>query len=355
MTAVQWIPFSLAFLHTYLERGRRRDLLLAVGCFSLQALSSGHGAAYLFVAIVALLGWHVAFGGSHRHPPAAARLRRGRRVPARARRVGHAALSHRAERSRPAARLSGRRAARHRELPRLAIARSTIFLQARFLGPFKKEADAYLFPGILRPGARGDRARQAGRRDAACARTTSPFTCCIAVLSTLMFVDRPFELWRYVLLAARLQLHSRAVAVHHPDDAGAGGAGGIGVRSHCRARVTKRARDRVAVAIAALLLAEYSSYPFAGVPYTVDVPAIDRWLDTQPKPFVIAEVPVPSPGNLGALERHQTRVDAARHRALAEDDPRLQRHSPAAARQLYLELTAFPDADEHGRACAKSA
>ena len=49
MTAVQWIPFSLAFLHTYLERGRRRDLLLAIGFFSLQALSSGHGAAYLFV------------------------------------------------------------------------------------------------------------------------------------------------------------------------------------------------------------------------------------------------------------------------------------------------------------------
>ena len=31
MTAVQWIPFSLAFLHTYFERGRRRDLLLAIG------------------------------------------------------------------------------------------------------------------------------------------------------------------------------------------------------------------------------------------------------------------------------------------------------------------------------------
>ena len=50
MTAVQWIPFSLAFLHSYLERGRRRDLLLAIGFFSLQALASGHGAAYLFLA-----------------------------------------------------------------------------------------------------------------------------------------------------------------------------------------------------------------------------------------------------------------------------------------------------------------
>ena len=47
MTAVQWIPFTLAFLHTYLEHGRRRDLLWAIACFSLQVLSSGHGAAFL--------------------------------------------------------------------------------------------------------------------------------------------------------------------------------------------------------------------------------------------------------------------------------------------------------------------
>ena len=59
------------------------------------------------------------------------------------------------------------------------------------------------------------------------------------------------------------------------------------------------------------------------------MPAIDRWLDTQPKPFVIAEVPVPSPGDLGALERQQTPVDAARDRALAEDHSRLQRHQAA--------------------------
>src|SRR6185436_12863516 len=63
MTAVQWIPFSLAFLHSYLDRSKRRDLLLAIACFSLQALSSGHGAVYLLLSIVALLGWRLAFGG----------------------------------------------------------------------------------------------------------------------------------------------------------------------------------------------------------------------------------------------------------------------------------------------------
>src|SRR6185503_5575273 len=61
-----------------------------------------------------------------------------------------------------------------------------------------------------------------------------------------------------------------------------------------------------AAVIATLLLGEYASFPFSSVPYKVDIPPIDRWLDTQPKPFVVAELPVPSPGNLGALERQQT-------------------------------------------------
>jgi hypothetical protein len=50
MTAVQWIPFTLAFLHLYLDRGTRKYLLSAVACFTLQVLSSGHGAAFTAVA-----------------------------------------------------------------------------------------------------------------------------------------------------------------------------------------------------------------------------------------------------------------------------------------------------------------
>src|SRR6185436_7622631 len=87
-----------------------------------------------------------------------------------------------------------------------------------------------------------------------------------------------------------------------------------------------------------------SSYPFAGVPYTLNIPAIDRWLDTQPKPFVIAELPVPSPGNLGALERQQTT-------SMLHSTAHWQKtiHGYSGIRrpyhdQLYLKLTAFPDA-----------
>ena len=62
MTAVQWMPFSLAFLHAYFEGGRRRDLLFAIGFFSLQALASGHGATYLLLATVALIAWQLMLG-----------------------------------------------------------------------------------------------------------------------------------------------------------------------------------------------------------------------------------------------------------------------------------------------------
>ncbi|HJU41192.1 MAG TPA: hypothetical protein VJ691_00200, partial [Vicinamibacterales bacterium] len=100
----------------------------------------------------------------------------------------------------------------------------------------------------------------------------------------------------------------------------------------------------VAMAIvSALLLTEYFSYPFPAVPYRVDVPAVDRWLDTQPKPFVVAEFPVPSPGNWGAHERMH--VSAMLH-ATAHWQKTIHGYSslrrPLHSR-VYVELTAFPD------------
>ena len=76
----------------------------------------------------------------------------------------------------------------------------------------------------------------------------------------------------------------------------------------------------------------------------INPPAIDRWLDTQPKPFAVAEVPAPSPGDLGELERHQTRsmLHATAHwQKTIHGYSSLRR--PLHDR-LYVELTAFPDA-----------
>jgi hypothetical protein len=62
LTMIQWVPFTLAFLHSYLDTGRRRDLRLAMLFFSLQALSSGHGAVFAALAGGALVVYRVVLG-----------------------------------------------------------------------------------------------------------------------------------------------------------------------------------------------------------------------------------------------------------------------------------------------------
>ncbi|MEP7117894.1 MAG: hypothetical protein ABI880_09940, partial [Acidobacteriota bacterium] len=54
LNAVQWLPFCLAFLHDYLRRQRPRDLRIAIAFFSLQAVTSGHGAVMLALAVALL-------------------------------------------------------------------------------------------------------------------------------------------------------------------------------------------------------------------------------------------------------------------------------------------------------------
>lgn len=340
MTAVQWIPFTLAFLHTYLERGSRRDLLLAIACFALQALSSGHGTTYLVVSIVCLLAWRVGFGD-----PLAIR-RRLRDVG-----VAGAYLIAPAVWILLPYRMAQAEAGLKREyLPGLqpgiesflaSPSRFHAYLQMTWWGPFAKEPDAFLFPGVLvlvlAAIAIVSGPRQVRLRD-----NWTAFYLLLGTLATLMFIAWPFELWGYVYWLPGfnfIRVPSRfiiltilALAV----------LAGIGV-DRIVARASQSARTIITVVIAALLFGEYAVHPFAGVPFAVDIPAIDRWLDTRPKPFVIAEVPVPSAGDQGALERQQTQsmVHAMAHWQKTV-------HGYSGIRRpfhdrLYAELTEFPD------------
>ena len=341
MTAVQWIPFSLAFLHTYFERGRRRDLLFALGFFSLQALTSGHGAAYLLVATVALLAWQFLLGtplafwqrlrdfgaaGAYLLAPAVMVI-----LPYRIAQADAGLLGGYLADAQP-----------NIESFIASPARFHQYLQATLWGPFAKEPDAYLFPGILvlllaAIAVVNHPARRPLRENFVA------FYLLLAVMSTLMFVGWPVELWLYVHWLPGLsfiRMPSRfiiltmlALAV----------LAGIGV-DRLTARLAKRTATMATAAMVAFLLAEYSTYPFAGVPFAINIPAIDRWLDSQPKPFAIAEVPVPSPGNIGAMERQQTQsmLHATAHwQKTIHGFSSLRR--PLHDR-LYLELTAFPDA-----------
>ena len=62
LTTIEWRPFSLAYLHAYLDEGNRLDLRVAVAFFTLQALTSGHGAVFLTLAALALVVYRVALG-----------------------------------------------------------------------------------------------------------------------------------------------------------------------------------------------------------------------------------------------------------------------------------------------------
>ena len=342
MTAVQWIPFSLAFLHTYFERGRRRDLLFALGFFSLQALASGHGAAYLFVATVALLAWQFLLG-----TPLAFRQRLRDFGAAGAYLLAPAVwviLPYRIAQA-DAGLLGGYLAGAQPNIESFVASPSRFhqYLQRTLWGPFATGTRRLPVSRNPRAGAGGDCDRRPGRPAGRCARTSWRSTSLLAVVSTLMFIGWPVELWLYVHWLPGLsfiRMPSRfiiltmlALAV----------LAGLGV-DRLTARLAKRIATLATAGWSAFLLGEYSAYPFAGVPFAINIPAIHRWLDTQPKPFVIAEVPVPSPGNVGALERHQTQ---SMFHATAHWQKTIHGYSSLRRPlhdRLYLELTAFPDA-----------
>lgn len=341
MTAVQWIPFSLAFLHTYFDRGRRRDLLWAVAFFSLQALSSGHGAAYLFLATIATLAWRVACG-----TPLALRQRLKDFGVAGAYLLAPAVwvtLPYRIAQTEAGLRRGYTSDAMPGRESWLATpANFDLFVVGKLFAPITKEAEAFLFPGILvLVLALIALISQLARRRIRNSDVTFYFL--IAMLSTLMFISWPIEIWRYVYWLPGLnfiRVPSRFIILTMLALSVLAGFGA----DRIAARLSNGARIMAMIVIGALLLGEYSSYPFNGTPYTLKIPAIDRWLDTQPKPFVIAEVPVPSPGNLGALERQQTQ---SMLHATAHWQKTIHGYSGIRRSlhdQLYLDMTTFPDA-----------
>jgi hypothetical protein len=341
MTAVQWIPFALGFLHSYFEQGRRRDLLCAIGFFSLQTLASGHGAAYLLLSTLALLAWQFGFG-----TPLAFRQRLRDFGAAGAYLLAPAVwiiMPYRIAQVEAGLRggyLSGAQPGIESFLA--SPARFHQFLQQRLWGPWEREPDAFLFPGILvmALAAIGIASWPARRR---LRENYVAFYVLIALIATLMFVPWPIELWRYVHWLPGLnfiRMPSRFIILTL---LALSVLAGFGV-DRIAAGLSKKSVRLATIAIAALLLAESSAYPFTGVPFAINPPAIDKWLDAQPKPFVVAEVPAPSPRNPGALERHQTR---SMFHATAHWQKTIHGYSSLRRPlhdRLYLELTTFPDA-----------
>ncbi|MEP7119206.1 MAG: hypothetical protein ABI880_16580, partial [Acidobacteriota bacterium] len=85
------------------------------------------------------------------------------------------------------------------------------------------------------------------------------------------------------------------------------------------------------------------AYPFEGSAFRIEIPAVDRWLATQPAPFAIAEVPVPRLTQSGPFERFET---TAMLHSTAHWQKTLHGYSgfrPALHDRVFRELNTFPD------------
>jgi hypothetical protein len=105
------------------------------------------------------------------------------------------------------------------------------------------------------------------------------------------------------------------------------------------ARLAPSRRGLAAVMVGGLLLAEFSAIPFNGVPFRLDIPAVDLWVAQQQKPFSIAEVPV------ATSERYQSNYML---HSMAHWQKTVNGYSgirPALHEELYDQLRSFPSED----------
>jgi hypothetical protein len=105
---------------------------------------------------------------------------------------------------------------------------------------------------------------------------------------------------------------------------------------------TPRARA-LATVIGLLMIAEFALIPLNTTEVRVEIPAIDRWLDDRPKPFAVAEVPLPAFGAGGAWERRQTEFML---HSMAHWQKTVHGYSgirPPGHEELYWQLRLFPD------------
>jgi len=339
LVALQWIPFALAYLHSYFDSGRARDLRIAVAFSVMQVLCGGHGAVFLGVAGVAMAGYRLAFG-----EPLALVKRASDFGLAGLALVTPVVLTV----------LPYRRVQQEMGLRR-TLENWTVTPESYLASPahahqwvlslfsdvkFHELATAYLFPGIL-PVVLAVIALLPNR-DAGARQRHLMFFAALAIVSVLLFIDGPLALWpwvyswpgmNFIRAPSRFMiLATLCLAVL------AGGGFERLVRP-----LTALSQRVACVLVSLVLLAEFNAYPFQGVDYSVPKPAVDQWLANRPKPFVVAEVPLPDPRNSGRFERFQTMTML---HSMAHWQKTVHGYSGFRAPfhdQLYADLRRFPD------------
>jgi hypothetical protein len=356
---VQWIPLGLAALHAYLDGGRSRDLRLAAGLFSLQALSTGHGAAFMTLAFVLLIVYRVVMG-----EPIAV-LRRVRDLGV----TGVLLLLPAVLIYLPYRRVQQEMGLRRTlenwiVTPESFIASPTHLHQWLFSLVSETRildtASAFLFPGYLplllagvglvwhqRSAARGAASgwmasivmwRETRRRDAI------TFYGLILLVGVLLSIGPPFGIWPLVYdwpALSLVRVPSRFTIVAILGVSVLAGFGFDRVRSLVAANTFRSLI--VACAIGLVLVAEFAAMPLTVVPNRVDIPGADRWLARIPGTFAIAEVPLPSLRDSAAFERRTTlfMLHSTAHWQKTVHGYSGIRPAPHSA--LYTKMRTFPD------------
>jgi hypothetical protein len=327
LTAVQWIPFTLAFLHAYFDRGRRRDLWLALACFSLQALTSGHGAVFLLVAMICVFAYPLA----RREPFGLSKRIRDFGL------VGALLLLPTILTVIPY-RVVQTEMGLRRELgdfaptPESFISSPTHFQTFLLsLAPdarIYERASALLFPGFVTVAL------------AAFAFTKRPpgltQYALVTIVSVLLSIGRPFSIWPLVYWLPGMNFIRGPSRFMILATLGLAVLAGFGLE-RLRSIAGAGRRTLVTIGIAVLAVAEFTAIPFDLDPFRLTLPAADRWLNGQPKPFVVAEVPVQ------LNERYQT---AYMLHSTAHWQKTVHGYSgmrPPLHDDLYRQLTRFPD------------
>ena len=436
LTTIQWVPFGLAYVHAYLDEGRPFDLRLAIAFFTLQAMTSGHGAVFLALAAAALFGYRVMLG----EPLAlGTRLRDVGAVgalllaPVVLMVVAYARVQAEMELKRTLADWLVVRPASFLASPTYVHN----FLLERLLpdAQINQNADAYLFPGYLplllaavallwpapaapglsRQSSRWTRAalaadiaflasatfavvvsiggpvrlklgtvvifsaRESWRAWSAAAvsgavrlaiarrapfqavprivdvvkgftrwlagrrRDATLFYLLLVLVSVGLSIGPPFGLWPFVYWLPGFNFIRAPSRFMLLAVLGLSVLAGVGF-DRVSMRLAASARLAVAAIVAALIVAEFA-VPLGSTAYHAEIPLADRWLAQQPKPFVVAEVPLPAPRRVWEFEKRQSEYmlhSMAHWQKTVHGWSGLQ---PPNQLELYYQLTGFPDED----------
>jgi hypothetical protein len=337
---LQWIPFTLAALHAYFDRGTPRSLKWAAACFTLQALTSGHGAVLLAIAAAGFVV-HRLIAGDPLAP-----MRRLRDLGISGALLLVPSILIYVPYRRVQLEMGLRRSLQDWAPSWQSFLAAQTHLQQWVLAwlpglRVNETASANLFPGylpiVLALVAVMGAIRVRRHRDPADRRIDpTPLYLAFALLGIWISMGPPLGVWpliywlpgfSFIRLSSRFMLLAMV---------GFAALSGLGIQ-HLASRAAGTTRRWLIVGVAGAMIGEFADMPLPMTPYVVTIPAVDRWLATRPGTFAIAEFPASS------VVRYQTTYML---HSMGHWQRTIHGYSGFEAplhTRLYQELRGFPD------------